>query len=161
MLASIVLMILSGQAVAQEVTCKVNAMTESKFCSSEMVRNGQNYYFFGTNDTGDAGMILFSFGGLMTSSRPDGVMIKLDGSKPFKVNAVAGSPDVNCRGGCRWTVSAFASPSDENVKSIAAASEMLVSFTQGPYVSEPVSVDPRKIAGWFNEWRSLTKTAPE
>lgn len=144
-----------------QVTCKENVMTTNRFCSSKAERSGGNYYFFATNDTGTEANVLFSFGGLISSARPDGVMVKLDSGAPFKVNATSTRPDVNCRGygGCRWSVGAVAEFSSAQFGLLAAASTMLVSFTQGDYVSEPIEVDPKKIGSWFQEWSNITKGA--
>lgn len=156
----IALLLLAGAIPASaQVTCKENVMTTNRFCSSKTATSGNNYYFLATNDTGTQAYVLFSFGGLISSARPDGVMVKLDAATPFKTRATATPPDVNCRGGCRWSVGAAAEFTNAQFNQIAAASKMLVSFTQGEYVSEPIEVDPRKIGSWFQEWRNLTKGA--
>lgn len=157
-LLTLLLLIFSVPAGAQ-VTCKENVMTTSRFCSSKAERSGGNFYFFATNDTGDEANVVFNFGGLISSSRPDGVMVKLDNGAPFKVEATATRPDVNCSryGGCKWAVGAAAKFTDAQFNQIEAASQMLVSFTNGAYVSDPIQVDPKKIGSWFQEWSTLTK----
>lgn len=156
------LLLISSAPVGAQVTCKENVMTTSRFCSSKAERSGGNFYFFATNDTGSEANVLFNFGGLISSSRPDGVMVKLDDRAPFKVEATATRPDVNCSryGGCKWSVGAAAKFTETQFKQIAAASQMLVSFTNGAYVSDPIQVDPKKIGSWFQEWATLTKRTP-
>lgn len=141
------------------VTCKESVMTSNRFCSSSAQHSGESFYFFATNDTGTQANVLFNFGGLISSSRPDGVMVKLDGEAPFKVQASPTPANVNCRGrgGCRWSVGAFAKFTAEHFSKFLEAKKMLVSFTEGAYVSDPIEVDPRKIGGWFQEWRALTQ----
>ena len=155
------LLLAAASPVAAQVTCKENVMTSNRFCSSKTERSGGNFYFFATNDTGTEANVLFSFGGLISASRPDGVMVKLDGGAPFKARATATRPDVNCRGygGCRWSVGAAAEFTKEQFSQIGSATKMLVSFTQGEYVSEPIEVDPKKIGSWFQEWVNLTSSA--
>lgn len=155
------LMLVTALPATAQVTCKDNVMTANRFCSSKVERSGSNYYFFATNDAGTQANVLFSFGGLISSARPDGVMVKLDGGAPFKVNATSTRPDVNCRGygGCRWSVGAVAEFSSAQFSQIAAASKMLVSFTQGGYVSDPIEVDPKKIGSWFQEWSNMANSA--
>lgn len=160
-IAAVLLTLFALPAVAQ-VTCKENVMTANRFCSSKPVRAGSNYYMFATDDPGITAKVLFNFGGLVSASRPDGVMVKLDSGAPFKVAASHLRPDVNCSryGGCIWSVSAVASPSDGEFAQMGAASKMLVSFTEGAYVSDPIEVDPKQIAAWFNEWKALNGQAP-
>lgn len=148
--------------VSAQVTCKENVMTTNRFCSSKAELVGANYYFFATDDTGAEAKILFNFGGLNSASYPDGVMIKLDDGAPFKVTASAPRPDVNCRGygGCKWSVRAFANITNVQFDQIANSSRMLVSYTQGVYVSEPIEVDPKKIGAWFQQWTAMTKGMP-
>jgi hypothetical protein len=145
---------------AAQVTCKENIMTSTHYCSSKIERSGGNFYFFATNDTGTEPNVIFSFGGLVSPARPDGVMVKLDGGTPFKARATAIRPDVNCRGygGCRWSVGAAAEFTNEQFNQIGSATKMLISFTQGEYVSEPIEVDPKKIGSWFQEWVLLTRS---
>lgn len=155
------LLLAAALPVAAQVTCKENVMTSNRFCSSKSVSSGESFYFFATNDAGTEASVLFNFGGLISSARPDGVMVKLDGGAPFKVRATATPPDVNCRGygGCRWSVGAVAKFTNEQFNQIGSAAKMLVSFTQGEYVSEPIEVDPKKIGSWFQEWGALTSSA--
>ena len=140
------------------VTCKENVMTSNRFCSSSAAQTGESFYFFATNDIGTQANVLFNFGGLVSSSRPDGVMVKVDAEAPFKVQASPTPADVNCRGrgSCRWSVGASAKFTAEHFAKFSAATKMLVSFTEGAYVSDPIEVDPKKIGGWFQEWRALT-----
>lgn len=150
------LLILSAAAASAQVTCKENVMTGTKFCSSNSVIVGRNSYFFATNDPGTEPRLVFNFGGLNSSSRPDGVMVKLDDGAPFKMTGSHLRPDVSCRGGrgsCVWTVTAVAKPDAEHLEQLRAASRMLVSFTEGGYVSDPFEVDPRLIIGWIQEWK--------
>jgi len=156
------LLLISAAPVSAQVTCKENVMTTNRFCSSKAERSGGNFYFFATNDTGTEANVLFNFGGLISAARPDGVMVKLDNGAPFKVKATATRPDVNCRGygGCRWSVGAAAEFTSAQFNQIATASKMLVSFTDGAYVSEPIEVDPKKIGSWFQEWTTMTKGSP-
>lgn len=147
--------------VAAQVTCKDNVMTSNRFCSSNTVRSGESFYFFATNDTGTKANVLFNFGGLISAARPDGVMVKLNGGTPFKVQATATRSNVSCRGygDCRWSVGAIVAFTKEQFNHIASSTKMLVSFTQGEYVSDPIEVDPRKIGSWFQEWVTLTSSA--
>jgi hypothetical protein len=143
------------------VTCKENVMTSNRFCSSTPERSGANFYFFATNDAGTEANVLFNFAGLISASRPDGVMVKLDDAAPFKVQASPTRADVNCRGsgGCRWSVGASAKFTPEHFAQCSASTKMLVSFTEGSYVSDPIEVNPKAIGGWFQEWRGLTQSA--
>lgn len=152
------LMLFATASVSAQVTCKENVMTTDRFCSSKPERAGANYYFFATNDPGTQANVLFSFGDLVSSARPDGVMVKLDDGTPFKVRASSTRPDVNCGRyrNCRWSVGAAAEFTDAQFDQIAAATRMLVSFTQGSYVSEPFEANPRIIAAWFQQWRTMT-----
>lgn len=140
-----------------KVTCKENVMTSNRFCSSTPERSGASFYFFATNDAGTEANVLFNFAGLISASRPDGVMVKLDESAPFKVEATPTRADVNCRGGCRWSVGASAKFTPEHFSQFSAATKMLVSFTEGSYVSDPIEVDPKKIGAWFQEWKGLSQ----
>ncbi len=152
------LMLFAAASASAQVTCKENVMTTDRFCSSKPERAGANYYFFATNDPGTQANVLFSFGDLISSARPDGVMVKLDGGTPFKVRASSTRPDVNCGRyrNCRWSVGAAAEFTDAQFDQIAASTKMLVSFTQGSYVSEPFEANPRIIAAWFQQWRAMT-----
>lgn len=145
--------------VSAKVTCKENVMTSNRYCSSNVERSGGNFYFFATNDSGTEANVLFNFGGLMSSARPDGVMVKLDDAAPFKVKASSTRADVSCRGsgGCRWSVGAVAKFTTVHFSKFADATRMLVSFTEGTYVSDPIEVDSKKIGAWFQEWRDLTQ----
>lgn len=153
------LMIFAAASASAQVTCKENVMTNDRFCSSKPERAGANYYFFATNDPGTEARVLFSFGDLISSARPDGVMVKLDDGAPFKVSASSTRPDVNCGRyrNCRWSVGAVAEFTDEQFDQIASAAKMLVSFTEGSYVSEPFEANPGIIAAWLLEWRSMTR----
>jgi len=124
--------------------------------------SGDNFYFFATNDSGTQARVLFNFGGLISSRRPDGVMVKLDDAAPFKVEAIPSPANVNCRGsrGCRWSVGASARFTHAHFSQFAEATRMLVSLTEGGYVSYPIEVEPKKIGAWFQEWQSLTQAAP-
>lgn len=153
--------LVANPVAAQSITCKENVMTSNRFCSSKSVRVGSNYYFFATDDTGVKPNILFSFGGLVSASRPDGVVVKLDSAEPFKVEASGLRPDVSCfRRSCVWSVSAAAKPTVEHFAAIGRASRMLVSFTESAYVSDPMEVDPRQVSSWHSEWLNLTGRGP-
>lgn len=148
----------AAHAIAQ-VTCRENVMTTNRFCISQTERVGNNFYFFATNDTGSEAKMLFNFGGLISASRPDGIMVKLDDGMPFKVTASSTRPDVNCRRNrvCTWSVGAVANITGAQFSQIGTSSRMLVSFTEGAYVSEPIEVNPKIISSWFQQWVALTK----
>ncbi len=148
--------------IGAKVTCKENVMTSNRFCSSTKERSGESFYFFGTNDVGTVANVIFTFAGSHSPFRPDGVMVKLDDRTPFKVQAIPTQPDINChgRGGCRWSVGAIAEFVPFHFSQFASATRMLVSFTEGKYVSDPIEVDPKKIGGWFQEWIGLTQATP-
>lgn len=144
-----------------QVGCKENVMTAAKFCSSRPAYSGGNYYFFATDDPGENARIVFNFRGLVSSARPDSMMVKLDAGTPFKVDASHLRPDVDCRrSDCRWTVSAIAKFTDAQFVEIAAAQKMLVSFVEGAYVSDPMEVDPQQIKKWLEDWHALTGRGP-
>lgn len=157
----VLLFIISVTPVFADVTCKENPMTTKRVCKSEAEYIGSGFYFFATDDTGTKPGVLFRFGGLISASRPDGVMVKLDDGAPFKITAMATEPDVSCRGrsGCRWSVGASANITNEQSRKIASSSVMLVSFTQGEYVSEPIEADPKKIGSWFQQWNAIREGA--
>lgn len=137
-------------AGAQLITCKENVMTTNRFCSSKSEISGDNFYFFATNDAGTEAHVLFRFRGLISSARPDGIIVKLDSGTPFKVQATATNSDVHCPYyNCRWSVGARAKFTQDQFAQMGAATTMLVSFTQDDYVSDPMVVNPKKISSWF------------
>lgn len=153
------LAVLALPAGAQQVTCKNNPMRERQFCSSGSVGPVNGRYFFGTDDAGERGLTVVSFGGLAGSSRPDGAMLKIDSAAPKKMAASGGRPDVHCSryGGCTWSVYITIEFGQEDLSALAQASTVLVSFTEGAYVSDPVAIDPQRIVRWYSEWRALSQ----
>lgn len=143
-------------AISQEVTCENNPMKAEQFCSSRPVNTQHGYYFFGTDDTGTNSSVVFSFNDQSQSHRPDAVMVKLDGSPPYRVEGSSLRPDVDCgRYSCVWRVAVAAKFSTEDYAKMAAAGTMLVSFVEGAYVSDPITVDPKKIAAWEAQWQAM------
>jgi len=161
-LLTVCLLVLAAPVYAQ-VTCTKHVMTGDYLCRSNIERSGQHFYFFSTNDAGTVANVVFSFAGLISAARPNGVMVKLDDNAPFKASASPLRPNVNCRGsgGCRWWVGASAQFTRAQFSEIAAASRMLVSFSEGAHVSDPIEVDPKKISSWFQEWTEIRAGASQ
>lgn len=155
------LCLVATAAAAQEVTCDNNPMKPVPFCKSSFVETKGGYYFFGTDDTGAKGMVVITFKGLSSSFRPDAVMVKLDSGQPYKIEAGSLRPDVDCsRYGCDWSIGVTVPFAQSDLERMAAAGTMLVSFAEGTYVSDPVQVDPQRIARWYREWQALRAPAP-
>lgn len=160
-LLTVCLLVLAAPVYAQ-VTCTKHVMTGNYFCRSTIERSGQHFYFFATNDAGTEANVVFNFAGLISAAHPNGVMVKLDDNAPFKASASPLRPNVNCRGSvCRWRVGALANFTRAQFSEIAAASRMLVSFSQDAHVSDPIEVDPKKISSWFQEWTEIRAGASQ
>jgi hypothetical protein len=138
------------------LTCETNSMTEEVKCTSESDSLDDSSFYYLSAGSASAPSVTFVFYGQHLPIKANGVLVKLDDGKPFKVAMTRLPERADCIGRkCGWIIATVLKFTPEQLLKMAAAKDGIASYTYLDYVSDPIKIDPAKIAGWYEEWKAM------